>query len=99
MTQADTGNFELCFCVDNFVEWTHNGGQTWSNKTTTYYTMGISSVNKLEAWAAVFDELHSTGYVWHTSNSGETWQDQLSSAPPLWTISFAKQSIPEPTIF
>ena len=81
---------------DNFIEWTHDGGSTWSNKTTTYYTMGVCAVNKQEAWAAVCDDLHNTGYVWHTSNGGETWEEQISSPPPLETISFALDPVPEP---
>jgi len=85
--------------ADNFIQWSNDSGITWSNKTSVNYTMGISAVNKAEAWIAISDNIIHTGYVWHTSNSGKTWEDQLSSAPPLWTISFAQQAIPEPMIF
>ena len=82
--------------ADNFIQWSNDSGITWSNKTSVNYTMGISAVNKAEAWIAISDNIINTGYVWHTSNNGETWENQLSSAPPLWTISFARESIPEP---
>jgi len=83
---------------DNFIEWTNDGGVTWSNKNSTYYTMGVCAVNKLEAWAAVDDGINNTGYVYHTSNGGETWEEQITTAPPLWTISFALEPVPEPRI-
>jgi len=58
----------------------------------------MSAVNNQEAWAAVDDGVHNTGYVWHTSNSGETWEEQLVTDKPFWTISFAHDPIPEPAL-
>ena len=81
---------------DNFVQWSFDGGITWSNKTSFFYTMGITAVNETEAWSAICDAIYNKGYVNHTSDGGQNWEQQLSTAPPLWTISFAHEAIPEP---
>jgi len=82
--------------VDPDIEWTNDGGFSWTNKTTLNYTMGICAVNKKEVWSAVRDPLHNLGYIYHTSNGGENWDVQIFTNSPFWTISFAQQSIPEP---
>ncbi len=84
--------------VDNFVQWSTNAGQTWTMQTTPYYTMGISAVNRDTAWAVVSGH-DGTGSIWHTSNGGGSWQQQapgIVPLSPLWTVSFAREPIPEP---
>jgi len=65
--------------VDTLIEWTNDGGNSWSNKTTLDYTMGITAVNKNEAWAAVDQGYQNMGYIYHTSNGGETWDEQTQN--------------------
>ncbi len=86
---------------DNFIESSNDGGATWVNHNMSYYAMGMTAVSTQEAWTAVrgFD---GTGTVWHTKNGGVDWEQQTipaGSRAPLWTISFAKQSIPEPGFY
>ena len=82
--------------ADPYIEWTNNGGLTWTNKTTMDYTMGISAVNTQEVWSVVRDPLYNLGYIYHTGDGGATWDAQVFTNTPLWTISFAQQAIPEP---
>ncbi len=82
--------------VDTLVEWTNDGGNSWSNKTTIDYTMGMCAVNKNEAWAAVDQGYQNMGYIYHTSNGGETWDEQVFTNHPFWNISFALDPVPEP---
>jgi len=85
--------------VDPDIEWTNDGGFSWTNKTTLNYTMGISAVNKQEVWSAVRDPLHNFGYIYHTSNGGGNWDVQVFTNTPFWTISFAQEAIPEPGFY
>lgn len=86
--------------IDNFVEWTIDGGSNWATHTTTYYTMGISAVNTQQVWAVANGINPFIGYIYHTDTGGAHWQEQALSSggplAPLWTVSFARQPIPEP---
>ncbi len=84
--------------VDGSIDWTYDGGLSWSNHNAATFTMGIAAVNKLEAWAATRDPIHDLGLVYHTSNGGENWDMQVFSNTPFWTISFALDPVPEPAI-
>ncbi|NLF38043.1 hypothetical protein GX586_01270, partial [bacterium] len=94
-------HFTVYAAIDNYIEWTTNGGPSWATHTSYPYTMGVCAVSPDEAWACVYDAIYSTGSIWHTSNGGQTWDDQLVPNGPirsLWNISFAREPIPEPAV-
>jgi len=85
--------------VDNFDEWSTNGGQTWASATMPYYTMGICAVNEREAWSVATGGFTGTGSIWHTSNGGGAWEQQgpgSGRVAPMSTVSFAREPVPEP---
>lgn len=86
--------------VDNFVERSTNGGQSWTSATMPYYTMGISAVDEQEAWAVSTGGYTDTGSICHTSNGGTTWETQgpTGRVAPLWNVSFARDPVPEPAM-
>ncbi len=98
VSAVDTNN--VWVAVDNFIEWSTDGGSNWATHTTTYYTMGISAVNTQDVWAVINGENPFIGKIYHTDTGGTNWQEQTltSGGPlaPLWTVSFAKQAVPEP---
>ncbi len=87
--------------VDNFVERSTNGGQSWATANMPYYTMGVSAVDVEEAWAVSTGGYTGTGSIWHTSNGGDTWEQQGPASgrvAPLWNVSFAREPVPEPAV-
>lgn len=98
--EVDAVNTQVVWvAVDNFIEWTTNGGQDWTTHGVYNYVMGISAVNETEVWAVSTGGITMTGDIWHTSTGGVTWEPQTlaGEAPaPLWNVSFAHEPVPEP---
>jgi photosystem II stability/assembly factor-like uncharacterized protein len=85
---------------DMGIFWSRDGGASWENRGSGDYTLGISAVSALEAWAsrATFN-----GTIYHTADGGTNWteinQFDGETLPGLHAISFAPQAIPEPSAF
>lgn len=85
--------------VDNFDEWSTNGGLTWATANMPYYTMGICAMDEREAWSVATGGFTGTGSIWHTSNGGGAWEQQGPASgrvAPMSTVSFAREPVPEP---
>ena len=86
--------------TDNYIGWSTNAGQTWATHHTTEFTMGVSAAGAREAWCAS-SSAYGFGAVEHTADGGATWDVQIgmsNGVAPLWTISFARDPVPEPGI-
>ena len=81
---------------DGTVYRSSDAGENWIGKSKGPFTLGISAVSEEQAWAVVGGV---QGEIWHTADSGVTWEEQgipgerLTS---LSTVSFASSVIPEP---
>ena len=97
---------EVC-AVSTSVVWTacdfslhrsSDGGANWAAHGVGGYTVGLSAVNDLEAWATRYSY---NGTIFHTTDGGTNWTQtsQLDgqALPGLSTVSFAPQMIPEPS--
>ncbi len=80
---------------DTSINRTIDGGSTWSTHNSSYYTMGISAVNSLEAWAITSG---LSGSIRHTTDGGINWTvlTELGgeTIPSLGTVSFSNQPVP-----
>ncbi len=91
------GNSTIWLACDGAVYWSFDGGTNWSNKSIGPFTLGVSAVSTGDVWAVV-GGVH--GEIWHTSDSGASWQEQGiagTTLPSLSTVSFAITPVPEPS--
>jgi len=83
---------------DTTISRSTDGGTTWETHNSSYYTMGISAVNSLEAWAITSG---LSGSIRHTTDGGINWTvlTELGgeTIPSLGTISFSNLPVPAPT--
>ncbi len=83
---------------DYTIQWTVDGGANWSGSSSQYYTMGISAVDSLQAWA-VSNEQYGT--IFHTIDGGTSWAKLThlggEALPGLENVSFSTEAIPEPS--
>jgi len=82
-------------CDYGHIFYTQDGGTTWTDQLassfskTTPYVMGITAVDGTRAWA-VSSNTDGTGYIYHTDN-GQNWYQQTNPVvTTLWRISFAR---------
>ena len=80
--------------------WSTDGGANWDTSGVGWnYVMGVSAVSAMDAWACVWGLAH--GAVYHTDDGGATWDGTTElggeKLPPLWTVSFWPEPIPEPS--
>jgi photosystem II stability/assembly factor-like uncharacterized protein len=77
-----------------------DAGASWTENSASEFTLGISAVNSMEAWAV---RASYNGSIYHTTDGGTNWTQisQLDgeNLPGLKTVSFASQAIPEPSTF
>ena len=83
---------------DSTIQRTIDGGGSWTQSTSQDYTMGISAVDSLQAWAVTEGP---NGAIFHTADGGNSWAEltQLGgdNLPGLSTVSFSRSAIPEPS--
>lgn len=112
-TQQSQGNYDgngihavdastIWAVSDNNTTWSTNGGATWTVTNSQPYTMGISAVDALQAWAVSAALYGGIGAIQWTTNGGVTWltQTQLDgeNMPALFTVSFASTPIGWPLL-
>ena len=84
--------------ADNAVYWTTDGGENWKIEIAGPYTLDVSAVSVLQAWAVVGGTHDNIGDIWHTSDGGATWEEQGGmTLPSLSGVSFTPSAVPEPS--
>ena len=88
--------------TDNNTTWSTNGGANWTVTYSPPYTMGISAVDALQAWAVSAAQYGGIGTIQWTTNGGVTWMSQTrldgENMPALFTVSFASTPIGWPLL-
>ena len=83
---------------DYSIQRTIDGGTNWSGSSSQFYTLGISAVDSLQAWAVSNGPY---GTIYHTIDGGTSWVKltQLGGAalPGLENVSFSTAAVPEPS--
>lgn len=90
-------NSVVWLACDGTVYWSTDAGASWGSKPIGPFTLGISAVSSEQAWAVVGGV---KGEIWHTFDSGTTWQEQGiagTTLASLETVSFSRDAVPEPS--
>lgn len=108
-TQQNNGQWdgnEIC-AVDASTVWavadttitrSTDGGANWDESGFPPYIMGISAVDSHQAWAV---STGLQGAIHRATDGGASWEtvSQVGgeNLPGLWTVSFSREAIPEPS--